>query len=68
MYSLQQQGAHGHMDGMGQRRPIHVVVKTYLHKFLTYSKELMRLFKHSVALTFRSCGFASQVLSIHLKG
>ena len=42
--------------------------KTYLHKFLTYSKELMRLFKHSVALTFHSCGFASQVLSIHLKG
>ena len=40
----------------------------YLHKFLTYSKELMSLFKHSVALTFHSCGFASQVLSVHLKG
>ena len=25
-----QQGAHGHLDGMGQRRPIQAVVKTYL--------------------------------------
>ena len=34
---------------------------------LTYIKELMRLFKLSVALTFHSFGFASQVLRIHLK-
>ena len=25
-----EQGAHGHLDGMGQRRPIQAVVKTYL--------------------------------------
>ena len=25
-----QQGAHGHLDGMGQRRPIQAVVETYL--------------------------------------
>ena len=29
----QSQGAHGNLDGMGQRRPIHVAVKTYLHQF-----------------------------------
>ena len=28
--TLFQQGAHGHLDGMGQRRPIQAVVKTYL--------------------------------------
>ena len=27
---LFQQGAHGHLDGMGQRRPIQAVVETYL--------------------------------------
>ena len=27
---LSEQGAHGHLDGMGQRRPIQAVVKTYL--------------------------------------
>ena len=30
---VQKQGAHGHMDGMGQRRPIHDAVKTYLRQF-----------------------------------
>ena len=30
-YFLTKQGAHGRLDGMGQRRPIQVVVKTYLH-------------------------------------
>ena len=29
------QGAHGRMDGMGQRRPIHVAVKTYLRRDTT---------------------------------
>ena len=32
---ISQQGARGRIDGTGQRRPIYVVVKTYLH-FLTW--------------------------------
>ena len=35
MYSLQ--GAHGHLDGMGQRRPIQNVVQTYLQPILSFA-------------------------------
>ena len=40
-FSVKLQGAHGHLDGMGQRRPIQVAVQTYLHsRFFRNGKRL----------------------------